>query len=1405
MGDASFTQTSFLGGQWSQFYQGRMDHPRYKTAMAVCQNAYPIEEGSCPRRPGFQFAAQTRAGVQGLLKPFVFEEAAPYICEFTNGHLRFFNGPNLVFTEDAAPLVSNISTANPAVITLESAVTWSTGDAVQLFFNNLDSPGSGAPLYNRQVFITVIDTTHFSIQDNVTGANISGANMNWANGTQCVALRILDIPTPYTNATLSPQNLRIIQNETISLVLNSGIAPNSLVVTPNSGSTQFADFTLSALEFLDGPYLDPIPGSQGQASAVSGNITLTINFAAYSSTVTYAIGDQVLYGAFAYVCIKAPALNQQPDISSTYWTAESPGCAVYNQNGIVGFQTTDVGRLIRIFSEPPVWSSSANYVAGNTVEYPIGSGAYYIALGNSTNVVPDISPNSWAPSTTIFTWTWGTITSYVAVNEVTVLLQGPPLVGYGSGVPIRTWQLGVYSDTTGWPTAGCFYEGRFWLTGAVPNRFDASMSGGITINATGSSLAMSPTGTGNPAVQDDGTVNDNNGISYTFDSSEQNPIFWMQPNQSGIVCGTLGGEWLIQATTAGNILTATDIQAHRVTKYGCANIEPRPTGISLVFVQKYARKVMEFLADVFTGRFMAPNLSLVAKDQTQNFVQEIWYQEELAPILWARNGDDTLHGATYRRISAFTTEEPAFVAWHEHFHGTGQRDFESICVGPTPDGTLDSLACITNATQSGDPSQNVRWVEIATTLFDEGDILAEGWFLDGAVNPAWAPGTINGVGLIPYTGIWVYGLGYAAGQNVDVTGGGLDLGTYLVPSDDSGTIFIPFGANGQTLFTLAYLNNVTASLGSASSGSITVTPATGTPGGYGTIQDYVASGKTFNSNFILPYFPANTACLIDNTDDAFDIFNLATGAIITGPVTTTTLGTADPSFDWAVDPDGNMYWSNDASHNSNPMVQVAQNLTLTRSYGNASIATVYGNNDFVVPVSMACSRTTSGKGVSNDYLLSIADTKSWGIFLVGAASAITFVGNGSVNESSGNVWQGSINTDPCTWFGCDNNGYVYGWSLLDGLPNGSIATVKGGFLGSILNYLFGLCSGSEPTPTAPQIVFNVIGQVTPSSVAAGATTINDMGGGLYDQQDGNLIIQVHVLGGANAGNYICKVSSADASVLWAVPITGGLDYTQMNKGNCQNGLYTFISPAAYGSDILEVYQIDTLSGQWIAVEVPGLAYSAATQCSNDANRSVLGYFSAYLSTTTGAPVPLNSTASFTNEWAELIIGTGDTRIGGTLSGLPPGHPKVTITPGTGTFGTGFSGQREVISGFTYTTKGQLLRPYLPQDTGSRIGPAFGMKRRIHRYAALFAQAIRNTVTAGVNGVSVGTSFSNLRPVMFKQLNGVAYDNQTMYNGVWSDTCADDTYGFDGQLCWQITRPVPCTVSALGGFISSEPE
>src|SRR5258708_25231873 len=147
MPNSSFVQSSFLGGEWSPFAQGRLELPQYKTALNVCRNGFPLEEGAWVRRPGTRFSTTTRNGVAGRVIPFSFKQKAPYEMIFTDGIVEMLavatqtsglvsplpKDFRLVTTNDNQQ-VSSISTANPAVVQTGGAHGWTTGDQEKFLF-----------------------------------------------------------------------------------------------------------------------------------------------------------------------------------------------------------------------------------------------------------------------------------------------------------------------------------------------------------------------------------------------------------------------------------------------------------------------------------------------------------------------------------------------------------------------------------------------------------------------------------------------------------------------------------------------------------------------------------------------------------------------------------------------------------------------------------------------------------------------------------------------------------------------------------------------------------------------------------------------------------------------------------------------------------------------------------------------------------------------------------------------------------------------------------------------------------------------------------------------------------------------------------------------------------------------
>lgn len=785
MGNASNAQTSFLGGEFSPYAQGVFNDPEYPRGMNVCRNTFPIESGAAVRRSGSRLLGYTRRGAEGKLIPFAFTETVPTTMEFTEGYLRFYDNEKLILAE-APRRVKYISQASPAaLITTPGDNTWSAGNTV-IFNFLLDgaSTASGA-LVDRQFTLAAgADDNHWFLNDAITGQPLDGSTVVWDSTLAIQVGRIFEITTPYNTTELF--GLRFVQDEDSVLMLSGARSPYTLFAPIDGGNL----YTFNKTQFQDGPYLDPpADGAHLTTSGVTGVITMVLEYPAWSSGTTYrngtnafvgtqlrsgstgaynvqyAAGTVVTFGGLTYVSLQDTNLNHSPDTSPTYWKVLPSGYVVSPS----GFQAGDVGRAIRLFAEPFEWVAATSYTTGQLVKY---QDAYYTALQATTGNIPGTDITNWGVASNAALWTWGFITAAADATHFSVSIQGDPLL-YNQNV--LTWRLGVYADSTAWPTCGAFHEGRFWLGGAVENRFDASGAAGNTYN-------FSPTAP-------DGTVSDANAISYVLKSKERNQILWFTPALGGILAGTAQAEWLIQSSVNNDPITPTNIQAHDHTNYGSANVEVTRCGQTVAFVQRFGNMVLEYLADLFSGKPTGKNLSQRAKHLTGAGVVRLAYQQELVPILWALTADNKLIGTTYKRESMMVSQPPNFNGWHRHDLGSGRVPIDMVTSG-SPSGLYQTPMLITR-----DPSGICR-VEALTDMFDETSTLSDAWFVDGGILPS--------SGLVSSTGVTLSGFADLNGDTVTAFLCGLDCGDYTVAN---GQIFVPYGSDVSKLFTLAYLQS----------------------------------------------------------------------------------------------------------------------------------------------------------------------------------------------------------------------------------------------------------------------------------------------------------------------------------------------------------------------------------------------------------------------------------------------------------------------------------------------------------------------------------------------------------------------------------------------------------------------
>ena len=1090
----SYLQTNFLGGQWSASAQGRADEEGYRTALNRSFNALPVEAGAHTRRPGTIAPGTTRKGRPGIVREFHFSQAHPYNLEFTDGILRLWAGAALMLKFQHT--IASVTSANPAVINVPGVGTdWSAGDTIQMALTPVPgtSPAGVNLLFNRQFQLGTKTGTTFPLLDPVTGANIDGSALNTA-GWAITGAKVVEFATPYTFGTAwKTTQLRVVQDQDTAFILVPGFAPATLQNVGTAAAPSFQWTAPGSVVFVDGPYLDPpIDGSTMMPSGVSGSVTLT---------------------------------------------ASSPASI----NAGAGFVSTDVGRFIRLFSEPLDWAIGTHYTVGSQVRFETGAGpAYYQAIAANTGVQPDTDTGTkWAITTTAAAWGWAIISGVTNATNVTATLQGSrtdvfqqPLAGGNLKFtnPCKVWRLGSWSGTTGYPTVGGFHEGRFWFAGAVANRFETTMSQ--------ENFDFAPTLL-------DSTVADNNGISETIKSKEQNDIFWIASVEEGVILGTQGGEWAVRASQLGEAITPTSITAKKATRYGCANIEPRDAGMSIVFVQRYNKQVFEYLADVYSRKFSGTNIARRARNLTAAGVVEIAYTFENAPVLWARTANDALIGCTYKRESPFSTQPASFFGWHFHTLGSN-RTVQSISAGPSPDGTVDTLCAVTYDTVT-----QIHYIEFLTPVFEETAAPTSAWFLDGAVTPAY--GAVVGSNLV------LYGLQYLVGQTVTAWIGGLDAGDYTVSA--AGTITVPIDGSANPLLTAAKLTTLNAQGGFGLLGvNIVITPA-----GQGFFSPVgVSLGYVASSNAGIGYAQMSQTVCFDwdagllynqqaqvggdpgTNGHSLFIFNIATRAQVAGPLDpgTGTGGGANLPYSQVtcLGYDGHIYYTTGASAN------------LAGRWNTVTHTNDLSYND---THSLAdAGYVTAIRGPDGEYLFATGVNSGTG----GGSSAPWFIINmtggggpaacstgGFFDEGNGSITLG--NAFPCR--GPIGRAYVI-----------VLGTLAPGYAGPPQ---LGVYEAVVDGPTVGGI--GKIGVVIPSQVHSGWTSFA-VGVPIYDETDGNIIALFN-----NSGVFVlAKISTSSAAVLWTIVVTSSVDF---HTSRVRGGRMSFVMGAGSPYTMAE---IDTIAG-----------------------------------------------------------------------------------------------------------------------------------------------------------------------------------------------------------------------------------
>lgn len=579
MARVSTIVTNFRAGELSPRLEGRIDLDKYNEAAQTLQNMVVFPQGGVTRRPGTYFAGAAKDGGKVRLINFEFSDEQAYIIELGANYMRFFKDGGIL--TEATVSITGATQANPVVVTAASH-GFSNGDRVII------TSVSGMTQLNNREF-TVANQTTNTFQ--LSGINGTGFDAYTSGGT---VAKIVEVTTTYSVTEIFEINYA--QSADVIYMAHKDHAPAKLT------RTTATSFTLSDIDFTDGPYLDEnITSTTLYASADTGSVTITASASLFASS--------------------------------------------------------DVGRLIRFREVLEIsydeWAASTSYANNSFVRF---NGHVYKQVTGSTQTSGNTPPVHTSGTETYGSIDWeyrhddtgyAKITGFTSATVVTATVQtddgGISVLPHnivGSSNATKRWSLGAFGGDQGFPKAVAFYEQRLYFAGTTgqPQTIFGSVSADFENNTPG--------------------TNDDDALNFTIASDQVNVIKHLLPARFLQIL-TTSAEFTLSGGTGSQPVTPTNVNILRETTFGTSGVRPLRAGNSTILIQKGQEKVKEITFDLDTDGLLGIDLSILADHITRNGVTDMVWQQEPELILWFVHNDGRLIGLTYDRANNA-------VGWHTH-------------------------------------------------------------------------------------------------------------------------------------------------------------------------------------------------------------------------------------------------------------------------------------------------------------------------------------------------------------------------------------------------------------------------------------------------------------------------------------------------------------------------------------------------------------------------------------------------------------------------------------------------------------------------------------------------------------------------------------------------------------------
>ena len=290
------------------------------------------------------------------------------------------------------------------------------------------------------------------------------------------------------------------------------------------------------------------------------------------------------------------------------------------------------------------------------------------------------------------------------------------------------WELGAYSDTTGYPSVVTIHQGRVVMGSSKehPRRLDMTQTGGF--NTT--SVNFKP-------FNEDGLVVDSNGISINIGGGDGSGLQWVQSLGGALAVGSTSSEGMVEGGSAGSGAAITPSNAAYRTQAtsGSSNVQPIVIGKSLLHIQRTGRRLYELTYQIDTDGYSALDLTELAEHLTRSGIVDFAWQQNPINTLWCVLANGGLIAITYEKNANV-------IGWHHHTIGGKDTKVNSVAVIPSPDLSHDELWMIVERTVNGATTKTVEYMD----RWYEDDIgIRNAYHLDGGLTYSTPDVAITGI------------------------------------------------------------------------------------------------------------------------------------------------------------------------------------------------------------------------------------------------------------------------------------------------------------------------------------------------------------------------------------------------------------------------------------------------------------------------------------------------------------------------------------------------------------------------------------------------------------------------------------------------------------------------------------